>query len=116
MDTEKTLLVNYEENDALNSAYEKSFLRRLSKKRRFILTEIMSDEDWNALIAQRMDSYVLLANDLDLHFAMSAFAPYSELSGLIAFISPHIYSESFLQVFYLRRSLEHAKKAFVHNR
>ena len=113
---EKTMIVDYEEDYAMTSALEHSFLGRLAKKRRLVLHEIMQDEDWNALMAQPMDAYVFLAKESDHSFIMSGFSDYSELSGLVAFISPHFYGESFLQVFYLRRSLEEEKKRLIHQR
>lgn len=116
LQTDKTLIVGYEEDYALSSALERSFLGRLAKKRRFVLREIILDEEWNALLARPMDAYVFLAKESDHAFIMSGFSDYAELSNLVAFVNPNIYGESFLQVFYLRRSLEEEKKRLIHQR
>lgn len=116
MRTEKIMVTNYEEDSVMKLAADHSFLGKLAKKRRFVLKQSMSDEDRNVLMARRMDSYFFMSIDLDLYFAMAAFASYSKLDGLVAFIRSQIYRESFLRAFYMRRGLEKNKKRFVHQR
>lgn len=114
--SEKTMVVNHEQDKSMNLALEHSFLGRLAKKRRMVLNPTVTKEERNALLTKRMDSYFFMAIHMDLYYVMYMFSSYSELGGLVAFIRSQIYRESFLRVFYLRRSLEDEKKRFIHNR
>ena len=116
MRTEKTMIVNYEDDSSLKAAPAHSFLGRLAKKRRFVLKPSTTDEDRLVLIKKRMDYYFFMAVDVDLYFVMSVLASYSDASGLVAFIRAQIYRESFLRAFYLRRNLDPVKKRFIHKR
>ena len=110
------MIVCPDQERAFNKLPSHSYMGRIGKKRRFAIGTLITDEEMGELV-RRMKSHLFLANTLDMYFGMSVFASNPKLdSGLVAFIGPHIYGESFLQVFYLRRSLESNRKSFVHNR
>ena len=114
--TPKMLVVNFEEDGTLRRALEQSFLGRLAKKHRFVHNAPISKEQQIALMKQPLDSMFFFSSEIYLCFTLSFFAAFANQGGLIAFVSTRIYSESFLRVFYLRRSLEEEKKRFVHSR
>ena len=116
METKKTMIAFYDEDAQLSSAPEHSFWWKLAKKPRFLIAQTMSVKEKNAFVAQQIDSYFVLAIDVDLYFEMSVLAGYLKKGEWVAFIRSQIYRESFLQVFYLRRSLDADKKRFLHNR
>ena len=116
METQKTMLVFYDEADQLSSAPEHSFWWKLAKKPRFLITQSVSSENLNALVAKQMDSYFVIAIDYDLYYEMFLLSSFSKPGSWVAFVRSQIYRESFLQVCYLRRGLEADKKKFIHNR
>ena len=114
--TSKTMVVSFEEDDALKRAIAHSLLGKLAEKRRIVYRAPLSEEKMKELMKERMDSLFFFSSEIYLYFILSALASIAKERKLVAFIRSQIYSESFVRVFYLRRGLEETKKRFIHNK
>lgn len=114
--TPKTMVVNFEEESILKLALEHSFLGGLAKKRRIVYRAPMPEEKIQEMKKEKLDSMFFFSSEIYLFLVFSTFASTAKQNGLVAFIRSQIYSESFVRVFYLRRSLADEKKRSIHRR
>ena len=98
----------------LAMAPEGSFLGKLSKKSKFVVRAVISQEKIDEFYHKNgITAYVLFAKHIALVYALGALAPFASLNDMVAFHIPFSYYEQ-LEAVYIRRSLDAHRKRFIH--
>lgn len=108
------MIIRFGIEDELKEAPKGSLLRRLSEKG-IQLVGVEPQKEFNAIIRKGLTGYYFFERNVALPYMVSAFSPYAGSQNYFAFMKAQNYHEA-IDVFYLRRSLDAHRKAFIHKR
>ena len=116
VDSNKVLVIIYNEEYLLAEAQKNSFLKKLHNKKvkqskLYIFAQDINADILNKFIGAGLDKYFFFLNDNLLIHTLSALTDYS--NELISFVKPTSFYE-IVSAFPLRKNLESYKKSYIH--
>lgn len=107
----KTLVIGVREADLLKRAPEKSFLKRLFRRKFEVLNTL---DELEQMKARGIDRYVLFTSEFGTIYTAILFSKHAKAVGSVIFASPTSYYES-LSVFLMRQSLDKERKRLINS-